>query len=86
MRACRPRVHPRKGPIVGRGYVTRVAAACAKAGKWWGMPTGTPEAAQQLLDRGARMVTCGGDHGILVNGLREARRLFDGLHLGPPDA
>ncbi len=59
--------------------IDRVAAACAKHGKWWGMPTGTPEAAQALLDRGARFVTCGGDHGFLVNGFRDSVKEFSGL-------
>ena len=65
-------------PLV-QGAIDRVAAACAKHGKWWGMPTGSPEAAQSLLDRGARMITCTGDHGLLVNGLVEAQRRFAGL-------
>ena len=50
--------------------IDRVAAAAAKHGKWWGMPTGSPDAAQNLIDRGARFIVCGGDHGALVNGLR----------------
>ena len=69
-------------PLV-QGAIDRVAAACAKHGKWWGMPTGSPEAAQKLLDRGARMITCGGDHGLLVNGLVDAKRRFSDLTVGP---
>ncbi|HZT31182.1 MAG TPA: aldolase/citrate lyase family protein [Bryobacteraceae bacterium] len=61
--------------------IDRVAAACAKHGKWWGMPTGTPEAAQAVLDRGGRFITCGGDHGFLVNGYRNALSEFAGVHL-----
>jgi 4-hydroxy-2-oxoheptanedioate aldolase len=61
--------------------IDRVAAAAEKAGKWWGMPTGTPEAAQKALDRGARMVTCGGDHTLLVNGFRQAFEQFKGLKI-----
>jgi 4-hydroxy-2-oxoheptanedioate aldolase len=64
-----------------QGAIDRVAAACAKHGKWWGMPTGSPEAAQKLIDRGARMVTCTGDHGLLVNGLRDAQQRFSGLRV-----
>jgi 4-hydroxy-2-oxoheptanedioate aldolase len=59
--------------------IDRVAAACRKHGKWWGMPTGSPEAAQALIDRGAGMVTCTGDHGLLVGGLMDARRRFSAL-------
>lgn len=62
-----------------QGAIDRVAAACAKHGKWWGMPTGTPEAAQAVLDRGGRFVTCGGDHGFLVNGYRNAVSQFASL-------
>ena len=58
-------------PLVQRA-IDRVANATAKAGKWWGMPTGSPEQAPALLDRGARFITCGGDHGALVNGLRSS--------------
>jgi 4-hydroxy-2-oxoheptanedioate aldolase len=38
-------------PSVQRA-IDRVAEAAAKHGKWWGIPTGTPEAAQGYLDRG----------------------------------
>jgi 4-hydroxy-2-oxoheptanedioate aldolase len=62
--------------------IDRVANACAKAGKWWGIPTGSPAAAQKMLDRGARMITCGGDHGFLVNGFVNAKRDFAGLRIG----
>jgi 2-keto-3-deoxy-L-rhamnonate aldolase RhmA len=65
-----------------QGAIDRVAAACEKHGKWWGMPTGTPEAAQKLIDRGARMITCTGDHGLLVNGLVDARKRFADLRVG----
>jgi 2-keto-3-deoxy-L-rhamnonate aldolase RhmA len=56
--------------------IDKVANTCAKAGKHWGMPTGSPEAAQKLIDRGARMITCAGDHGLLVNGFVSAIREF----------
>lgn len=55
----------------------RVANAVAKAGKWWGTTTGTPEAAQRALDMGARMVTAGGDHFSLVNGLKNSFKQFE---------
>jgi 4-hydroxy-2-oxoheptanedioate aldolase len=50
--------------------ISRVAAAVAKHGKWWGTTSGTPEAAQRALDRGARMITAGVDHVFLVNGFK----------------
>lgn len=54
----------------------KVANAAAKAGKWWGTVTPTPEAAQTELDRGARMVTCVDDHFLLVKGLQKAYSRF----------
>ena len=68
-------------PLV-QGAINRLAAACENHGKWWGMPTGTPEAAQKLLDRGARMITCTGDHSLLVNGLVDAQRRCRELNVG----
>ena len=61
--------------------IDRIANAAAKHGKWWGMPTGTPEAAQKLLDRGGRFMTCGSDHVFLVNGYRNAIEPFRNLQL-----
>jgi 4-hydroxy-2-oxoheptanedioate aldolase len=57
----------------------RVAAAVKNAGKWWGTTTGTPEAAQRALDMGARMVTAGGDHFSLVNGLKTSFKQFEAI-------
>jgi 4-hydroxy-2-oxoheptanedioate aldolase len=59
--------------------IDRVASAVTKAGKWWGIPTGTPTAAQEALDRGARMVACGSDHVFLVRGFETASRDFGQL-------
>jgi 4-hydroxy-2-oxoheptanedioate aldolase len=63
--------HPRLQDAIGR-----VAHAVKQQGKWWGIPTGTPEAAQSALDRGARMITAGVDHVFLVNGFRTAYEQF----------
>lgn len=65
----------REHPLV-QGAIDKVANATAKAGKWWGTVTNTPEAAQKELDRGARMVTCVNDHFLLVHGLQNAQREF----------
>jgi 2-keto-3-deoxy-L-rhamnonate aldolase RhmA len=70
-------------PSVQRA-IDRVAAAAARAGIWWGIPTGTPEAAQAMLDRGARLITCGGDHVFLVNGYRNAFQSFQNLAIARP--
>ena len=56
--------------------IDRIANAAAKAGKWWGMPTGTAEATQQALSRGARIVTGGNDHMILVRGYEAGLKNF----------
>jgi 4-hydroxy-2-oxoheptanedioate aldolase len=61
--------------------IDRVAGAAAKHGKFWGMPSGSPEAAQALIDRGARFITCGGDHGALVNGLKAGIQAHSGLNV-----
>jgi 4-hydroxy-2-oxoheptanedioate aldolase len=53
-----------------------VADAAARHGKWWGTTSGTPEAAQKVLDRGGRMFTAGGDHAALVNGLKASFEAF----------
>jgi 4-hydroxy-2-oxoheptanedioate aldolase len=59
----------------------RVAEAAHKNGKWWGTTTPTPAHAQRALDLGARMVVAGGDHGALVNGLRDSFRAFNSISL-----
>jgi 2-keto-3-deoxy-L-rhamnonate aldolase RhmA len=54
----------------------RVAEAAAKAGIWWGTTTGSPEAAQEVVDLGCLMITCGGDHGALLQGLQQSLEAF----------
>ena len=70
-------------PVMQRA-IDRIANAAAKHGKWWGMPTGSPEAAQALLDRGGRFMTCGSDHVFLVNGYRNAIEPFKKLQIKTP--
>ena len=65
----------RDHPLV-QGAMDKVANAVAKAGKWWGTVTSTPESAQKEMDRGARMVTVANDHFLLVHGLRDAYKKF----------
>jgi 2-keto-3-deoxy-L-rhamnonate aldolase RhmA len=67
-------------PTVQRA-VDKVASAVLKAGKWWGIPTATPEAAQAAIQRGARMVTCAVDHILLVRGFQEASQQFSQLRI-----
>jgi 2-keto-3-deoxy-L-rhamnonate aldolase RhmA len=53
-----------------------VHAAATKYGKWWGTTSASPEAAQKMLDLGARMVTAGSDHGMLMLGFQKAIQEF----------
>jgi 4-hydroxy-2-oxoheptanedioate aldolase len=50
--------------------IDRVANAAAKHGKWWGIPTGELADAQRIVDRGARIVTCGNDLVYIVEGFK----------------
>ena len=75
----------RRHPLMQHA-IDRIANAAAKAGKWWGMPSGSPEDAQSLLDRGARFLTVGCDHPILVNGLRNEFEHHRSLNVKPVPA
>jgi 4-hydroxy-2-oxoheptanedioate aldolase len=66
-------------PDVQRAH-DRVANAAARHGKFWGTTSGTPEAAQREIDRGAQMVTCGADHVFLVQGFQNSFERFKTLH------
>jgi 4-hydroxy-2-oxoheptanedioate aldolase len=61
----------------------RVDEAARKHGKWWGTTSGSPEAAQKMLDRGARMVTAGSDHGMLMAGFQKAFEEFSRIKVNP---
>ncbi len=62
-------------PLV-QSAIDRVASAAQKAGKWWGLPTGSPEQAQSALDRGARLITAGNDHALLLRGFQKSFEEF----------
>ena len=62
-----------------RQAMDRVAEATRKAGNWWGLATGSLEAAQAAVDRGARLVTAGNDHSILVRGFQNAHTEFSSV-------
>jgi 2-keto-3-deoxy-L-rhamnonate aldolase RhmA len=61
--------------------IEHVARAALKHGKWWGMSTGSPAAAQAAVDRGARMITAGGDHPFLVRGFQQAFEDFSAVRI-----
>ena len=67
-------------PLV-ESAIMRVARAARDAGKWWGMPTGSPEQARAALDRGARLITAGNDHAILMQGFQRAFADFSRIRL-----
>jgi len=71
----------RQHPLI-QGALDKVANATAKAGKWWGTVTPTPESAQEELDRGAQMITCANDHFLLVHGLQDAYLQFQRVRIG----
>ena len=56
--------------------IRTIAAAARRAGKHWGMPSGTVERTQQLLDLGARFLCHGADIIFVKNGLEEMQRRF----------
>jgi 4-hydroxy-2-oxoheptanedioate aldolase len=70
----------REHPLIQRA-MDKVANAAAKAGKWWGTVTRTPEVAQIELDRGARIVTCADDHFLLVQGMQNAYQQFEHIEI-----
>jgi 4-hydroxy-2-oxoheptanedioate aldolase len=67
-------------PLV-QSAIDRVAEAARKAGIWWGIPTGSPEQAQNYIDRGARLVTAGNDHALLLRGFQNAFSGFKDLRV-----
>jgi 4-hydroxy-2-oxoheptanedioate aldolase len=67
-------------PLV-QAAIDKVASAAQKAGKWWGIPTGSPEQAQSALDRGARLITAGNDHLFLMRGFQNAFEQFNQIRV-----
>ncbi len=59
--------------------VDRVAAAAAKHGKNWGQPGFSAEHINQLWEKGARMVSHGGDFGAFMRMLENNSRELDEL-------
>lgn len=60
-------------PLIDEALRT-IAAAAERHGKIWGVPTGTPQRLRELLDRGARWLTCGCDLIWVKEGLEAARQ------------
>ncbi len=58
--------------------IERVAAACARHGKAWGLPTATPEILKQRIEQGGQLLNHGGEFGAIMNMLQESIKAFDG--------
>ncbi|MCA9103542.1 MAG: host specificity protein [Planctomycetales bacterium] len=56
--------------------IDRVAAACARHGKHWGIVPAGPEYAAKAIDKGCRMVSFGGDTVVLRRGLEAIKESF----------
>jgi 4-hydroxy-2-oxoheptanedioate aldolase len=53
-----------------------IAAAARRAGKAWGMPSGSPERTKELLSRGARFIAHSADLLLVKSGFEAIRRGF----------
>jgi 4-hydroxy-2-oxoheptanedioate aldolase len=56
--------------------IDRVAAACARHGKHWGIVPAGPEYAAKAIERGCRMVSFGGDTVALRRGIEAIKESF----------
>jgi 4-hydroxy-2-oxoheptanedioate aldolase len=65
-------------PVV-REAIRRVASACERLGKAWGMPTATTERTRELLGMGARFLTHGADILWVKNALETIQHNFGPL-------
>jgi len=54
--------------------IARIADAAKRAGKHWGMPTGSVEQTKKLMDVGARFLCHGADIIMIKNGLEQIQR------------
>ena len=57
--------------------IERVATSCARHGKAWGLPVGTPEILKQRQRQGGQLLNHGGEFGAIMNMLRESIKAFD---------
>ncbi len=59
-------------PII-RQAIEKVAIACKKHGKSWGLPVEQGERMRKILDKGARFLNCASEMNILLKGFKEVR-------------
>ncbi len=57
--------------------IERVAAACARHGKAWGLPTATPDILQRRQKQGGQLLNHGGEFAAIMNMLRECITAFE---------
>ena len=62
-----------------RDAIKRVGRAAEKAGKHWGMPAGSTERAQELMDMGATLICHGADIIFIKTGLERMQEQFGKL-------
>ena len=57
--------------------IERVAAACSRHGKAWGLPAGTPEILQRRQKQGGQLLNHGGEFEAIMDMLKECITAFD---------
>ncbi len=62
-----------------KNAIEKVAEATKKYGKWWGMPFGTEEQGQSLIEKGARFLACGADIIAVLEGFQRRKEIFNTL-------
>ena len=77
-------LYPTGGQDVVEEAVAKVADACARHGKWWGLPCSDRAHAQALLARGARFLTAGSEVVALAQAFTRLKRDYDGLDIPAP--
>jgi 4-hydroxy-2-oxoheptanedioate aldolase len=68
-----------------RAALERVSEAAAEAGKWWGLPVGSPERVRDAHDLGARFIVFGSAKGLLINGYKGVRQAWAKLFGAPAE-
>jgi 4-hydroxy-2-oxoheptanedioate aldolase len=62
-------------PLIAGAY-RRVAEAAARAGKWWGTVSGSPEHTQRLMDLGAKFICHGCDLIMVKQGMEHIQKSY----------
>jgi 4-hydroxy-2-oxoheptanedioate aldolase len=62
-------------PLIAGAY-RRVAEAAARAGKWWGTVSGSPEHTQRLMDLGAKFICHGCDLIMVKQGMEHIQKNY----------